>query len=52
MKSTYVTIVKAIKGTNVAKKLGRTETFTIMGPTVAVIFLIAGIIVYFKFRKE
>ena len=32
MKSTYVTIVKAIKGTNVAKKLGRTETFTIMGP--------------------
>jgi hypothetical protein len=27
-------------------------TFTIMGPAVAVVFLIAGIIVYFKFRKE
>jgi hypothetical protein len=27
-------------------------TFTIMGPAVAIAFLIAGIIVYFKFRKE
>jgi len=32
MKSTYVTIVKAIKRINVAENLGRTESLTILGP--------------------
>ena len=32
MKSTYVTLVKAIKRINLAENLGRTESFTILGP--------------------